>query len=368
MNLHATAAHILSEPEYGARIPGRFQAILSRCALLLFLAMIPGLASDRTDIIILKNGDRLTGSIRKVGQGILELKCDHGNGRYRIYWDQVERIESKKVVSVELSSGTRVRGSLSHEPNSPEEHIVQGTGGEEVRFRLPEVAMMHEGERGFWGHFDGNFGAGYTLAKANDTQQFSLNGGVNYYADKFVANGSLDALFSSQKGASNTERYHGAAYLYRVLKGNWFVYGGADFLHSDELQLDLRSVALGGAGRFLRRDSKHSIGISGGAGWNREVYFNPVIGNQNTPEALFAGRWNVYNLLDDNLNMINGLAVYKSLSQGSRTRFDLDSELRWGLPKHLYFNVKFANNYDSSPLGKTPKNDFVFSTGFGYAP
>ena len=289
----------------------------------------PAYASDRTDIIVLKNGDRLTGAIRHVGEGILELKCNHGSGRYKVYWDQVERIESKKVVSVELSSGARIRGSLSHKPDFPEEHIVRDEQGREADFTLPEIVVMHEGQRGFWGHFDGSLDIGYTLTKSNNTQQLSLNGNLIYNADKYVANGSVSTLFSSQTGASNTERYQGDAYLFRILRGNWFVYGGAGFLHSDELQLDLRSVVVGGAGRFLRRDSKHSIGISGGAAWNREVYFNPDTGNQNTPEVLFSAQWNAYNLLGDDLNLINELVVYKSLSQGNRTRFDADIELRY---------------------------------------
>lgn len=227
---------------------------------------------------------------------------------------------------------------------------------------------MHEGERGFLGHFDGSLDVGYSLTKSNSTQQFSLNGTLIYNAEKYEVDTSLNALFTSQTNASNTERYQGGAYLHRVQRGKWYAYGGAGFLHSDELQLDLRSVVVGGISRYLRRDSKHSIGIGGGAGWNREVYFDPDIGNQNSPEPLFAAQWDAYNLLGDNLNLINELVVYKSLTQGNRTRIDLDVEFRYSLPKHFYLNFQFSDNFDSSPIGNTPRNDFVFSTGFGYSP
>ena len=45
-------------------------------------------------ILVLKNGDRLTGEIRQMNSGILDFKCDYGDNHFKIYWDQIKYLES----------------------------------------------------------------------------------------------------------------------------------------------------------------------------------------------------------------------------------------------------------------------------------
>lgn len=329
-------------------------------------ASIPAWGSQRTDVIYLKNGEKLTGEIRLFQDGILQFKCDFGEGRFNIYWDQIVRLETKKILTVELTSGERMRGTVTTKPSG--EMTVQDLSGRKLEFSLPEVAWMHEGERGFLGHFDGNLDAGYSLTRSNTTQQISLNGDLLFNSVRYLAKASFGMIVNTQDDVDATQRYQGELTLQRMLGEKWYAFGAADFLQSDELQLDLRSVLGGGVGKIIKRDFRHSFTLGGGAAWNREIYFNPDISNQNSPEAVFVVRFDAFNLLDDNLDLINQMIVYKSLSHGSRTRIDLNVGFRWSLPKHLYFNTSFSNNFDSSPIGDTSRNDFVLTTGFGWSP
>jgi hypothetical protein len=342
------------------------------CVALLFVFLVglvpSGLASDRTDIIVLKNGDRVTGQIRRMQYGILDVKCDWGDSSLKIYWDQVKHIESDRMLSIELSAGGRFRGTLEKKADGSEGLVIRDQEGSKEELRLSEIAYLHEGVGGPRGRIDGSLDVGYSLAKSNSTQQLTANGTLIYETEKWVSISRASALFAGQTGANDTQRYSIDSGLKRVMRNNWFLAGGIDFLHSTELQMDLRSVALGGIGRYFRRDSKHLFYVLGGAAWNNENYSDPEIPNQNTPELTGSTAYNLYNLLGDNLNLINQFSAYKSLTQGSRFRFDIDLELRWSLPKHLYFNVTFKDNYDSSPIGDTPKNDYLFTTGFGWSP
>lgn len=248
------------------------------------------------------------------------------------------------------------------------EMVVEDMGGKEVTFRMPEVAWMHEGASGFSGHFDGSLDVGYSLTKSNSTQQLALNGNLLYNAEKYSAASSLGMLFNGQNNADTTQRYQGDLTVKRNLGARWFALGGFDALHSDELQLDLRSTLWGGVGRYLKRDHQYAFSMGGGAVWNREIYSSTEIPDQNSPEAIAIAQFDVYNLLGNNLNLINQIAFFKSMTRGSRTRLDLNLEVQWYLPKHFYFNIRFADNFDSSPVGDTPRNDFLFSTGFGWKP
>jgi putative salt-induced outer membrane protein YdiY len=323
-------------------------------------------ASDRTDVVHLKNGDKLTGEIRLVANGILQFKTDYGSGRFDIYWDQIERIETNKVIAVELSDGMRQRGQMETKPS--DEMVIKDREGNELVFDLADVAWMHEGTPGFLGHFDGSLSVGYSLTKSNNTQQFTLSGDLLYNADKYSVSSGLSMLFSSQTDTTPTQRYQGDLSYKHLLGARWYALGGFDALHSDELELDLRTTLGGGIGRYLKRNYNYDFSVAGGAVWDWENYSDPGIPDQNTPEAIASAQFNAYNLIGDNLNLTNEIKFFKSMTDASRTRIDLSSEVRWSLPRHLFFNIQLQDNFDSSPTGTAPKNDYLFSTGFGWQP
>jgi hypothetical protein len=53
----------------------------------------PALARDKTDVILVSNGDRLTGEIKQLEHGILRLGTNY-MGEVQIEWDDIVRIES----------------------------------------------------------------------------------------------------------------------------------------------------------------------------------------------------------------------------------------------------------------------------------
>ena len=58
--------------------------------ILLQLMSIPALARDKTDVVILKNGDRVTGEIKSLDRGKMSLSTDH-MGTIQIEWEEVRR-------------------------------------------------------------------------------------------------------------------------------------------------------------------------------------------------------------------------------------------------------------------------------------
>ena len=62
-----------------------------------------GLAAD--SVVVLKNGDRISGEIRKIEAGELHIDPDYGKNVFRIDWDEVERVEGNKNSIIETSQG-----------------------------------------------------------------------------------------------------------------------------------------------------------------------------------------------------------------------------------------------------------------------
>ena len=74
-----------------------------------FAACLSALGAD---VIVLKNGDRVTGSVVKKDAATLTFKSAHF-GTITLPWDQVESITTESLLHVELADGQNVQSRLS---------------------------------------------------------------------------------------------------------------------------------------------------------------------------------------------------------------------------------------------------------------
>src|SRR5271166_4549211 len=88
------------------------------CSVLLLAA--PLLARDNTDVIVMKNGDRLTGEIKGLDSGVLYVSMDYILGTSSVQWSKVHHVESKQLFVVKTQDGSVYTGTL----------ITAGTPGE----------------------------------------------------------------------------------------------------------------------------------------------------------------------------------------------------------------------------------------------
>src|SRR5262247_4039501 len=62
-------------------------------------------AKNDDDVVVLKNGDRVTGEIKGLQKGELRIKADYMAEAVRLDWARVERIESKSTFMIYLVDG-----------------------------------------------------------------------------------------------------------------------------------------------------------------------------------------------------------------------------------------------------------------------
>ena len=78
----------------------------------LLAAVIGGatpLPAQKTDVVVLPNGDRITGEIKGVSRGKLDYSTDDA-GRISIEWEKIVRVTSRQSYEVTLRSGQRLFG------------------------------------------------------------------------------------------------------------------------------------------------------------------------------------------------------------------------------------------------------------------
>ena len=78
----------------------------------LFLWAFPANAKAKTDIVTFRNGDKLTGELKSLNRGQLNLNTD-ATGTIGIEWDKVSSVVSEQRIQVEMSSGARYFGNLA---------------------------------------------------------------------------------------------------------------------------------------------------------------------------------------------------------------------------------------------------------------
>ena len=87
-----------------------------RAAVILSWAILlvgPVFARESTDVIVMKNGDRLTGEIKGLNAGVLYVSMEYILGTSSVQWSEVARLESKQLFLVKTEDGSVYTGTLS---------------------------------------------------------------------------------------------------------------------------------------------------------------------------------------------------------------------------------------------------------------
>ena len=86
---------------------------LARVGLVCLAAIVaPGvLHAQKTDVVVMVNGDAVTGEIKRLERGKLDYSTDD-MGRLSIQWTKVLRLTSRHYFEVEMSSGRKYFGRL----------------------------------------------------------------------------------------------------------------------------------------------------------------------------------------------------------------------------------------------------------------
>src|ERR1700744_2710137 len=70
---------------------------------------------EKTDIIYMQNGDKITCEIRSLEKGQLTVKADYTDSTIVIDWEKVDHIESKQDFVITDPKGHAYTGSVNHD-------------------------------------------------------------------------------------------------------------------------------------------------------------------------------------------------------------------------------------------------------------
>jgi Protein of unknown function, DUF481 len=326
------------------------------------------LAKSKDDIVVLNNGDRITGEIKRLEHGLLSFKADYMADAVSLDWKQVSRIQSKDQYVITLTSGGLYTGSLLLV--SPRlgmvENLVISAGNFTLRVRQDEVIRLLPIETRFLKQLNGSVDYGFSYTSGNSQYQSQLSANANYLKGSHNITGSTSITLNGQSGGGKTARYNFDMGYRKLLRDRWFAGGTLDFLSSEEQSLDLRTTAGGLLGRSLILTDRTIFSIAAGMVVTRERY-DPSSGLEpldTSGEALIG--LDFYTFRFKTTDITSRLLVYPSMTVPGRVRLELDSSFRIEIFKDLYWSLNLYENFDSKPPVKAKRNDLGISSSFGW--
>jgi Protein of unknown function, DUF481 len=329
------------------------------------LCAASAVAAPKTDIVLLSNGDRLTGEVKLLRQGKLTLKTDSA-GTISIEWHKVAGLQTRQRLQVQLASGELYFGSAPQLASTGKLRVEQETDHETIELPLVEIVAINPLERGkLVERLKGYLTGGYTYTKSNDTQALTLSGGLNSTLER--RRWSLDAntTVTTERGAQNSQwtQING---LYRwSLSGRWFWEAVVGAERNNELGLDLRAAVGAGFGRYLVQTGEQEWVAYAGLVPNRE---NPAGGpSKENLEALLGTRYAFFQYDTPERTVSAKFDVLPSLTDSGRVRSEASLESRYEIVKDFIFQVTVTGSYDNRP-GPDAKShtDYAVVTSLGF--
>src|SRR5687768_18599068 len=126
----------------------RVPRTLCRPAIIILLSLVCALtamAKSVDDVVVLKNGDRLTGEIKGLQRGELRIKADYMAEAVRLDWTRVERIESKSTFLIWLVDGKLVTDVMRLvAKNGSDGDFVIGSSQRPIRVQQLDVIRISQ--------------------------------------------------------------------------------------------------------------------------------------------------------------------------------------------------------------------------------
>jgi len=336
------------------------------------LAFLPNsaFARDKTDVILLKNGDRITGEVKKLENGILQVDLDYVDGSISINWLKVVRLESTELFLIQLQDGSiysaRVVSPLLS--GTPAKIEIQPVGQKALLVDRSQVVRMNQTSASLWRRFSGDISLGATYSKGNSTTQYNVGSELDYQETRWGARTSYGSNLSSSTGATTATRNQVDLIAYRLLPWkNYFYAGTAGFLQSS-VQGIQRQTELGiGLGRFLKNSNRIRFSALGGLGWQKAHYVASANGqrSQDTGVALLSSNLQVFSFKKTRFNLDASVAPALTPNTG-RLFSRVNATYYLKLFGKVDWNFSFYGNWDTQPPAQLPSSDYGTSTGLSW--
>ena len=345
--------------------------------MLVLRYLVPALVlfggSALADVVTMKNGDRLTGTLIKLDGANLILKSQYA-GQVTLPWDQVTGITAESVY-VGLKDGNVLSGAVSLEGDklqvsSTETGSVSAARAgigyirskdeqaayelEIDRFRNPRLVDLWTGFVDFGvARASGNASTSNINTSANATRTTSRDKIGVYFTSLYASARTLERSLVTANALRGGLKYE------LNLTPKVFTFASADLEFDEFQQLDLRFAPAWGLGQHVWKTDRGSFDWQAGAALNREFFATGL--NRTSGEALL-GQDFLYRLTEKT-SLREKLTIFPNITNAGEYRLNFDLSADTALWRWMSWQFTLSDRLLSDPVPGRKKNDVLFTTG-----
>jgi len=329
--------------------------------LVFFVFYLPiAFARQKTDTVILVNGNEVTCEILSLSRGVLRAKTD-SLSTVAIRWEDVKRIQSPTVFEIILSGKTAPLFS-SLTPDASGNLVL----AESAPTSLISVVSLTPIRSHFVNRFNGDFDFGYSFQKSKSTTQFNFDSDVVYNKKTTSLELELDDTLTLREQTDSTRRLQAGLTLDETLTRANFATIMGQFSNNSELNLLQRYLGGGGIGHYFVRTNRVMLSAVAGGAFSLERYAGSP--RRKEGDALLSVNNQVFKLYSPKLDISSYFRLWPSLSESGRFRIDADTKIKIEVLKDMFVSFTFFDNYDrKNPTTSKPLNDYGVTMSLGYS-
>ena len=336
------------------------------CALvagLTLLATGPAVA-EKTDEVVLWNGNTITGEVKSLQQGKLKFKTDHAGTIY-FEWEFINSVSSTNFFEVETQLGVHHYGMLAPGPEAKKLTVIGPQ--KSLILDMARVVAIMPIKKTFWGRIDGSLNVGASFTSADSILQYSIESDATYRVRKFSAKVALSLIETRQEDRNTTFKDSFDFTYTRYRKNRYFGSGLFGIDRSSELGIDFRAEVGGVYGRSFVQSSRTRLTGAMGFVVSRET----PIGEEPSGyvfSALIRGQYHFFLYNFPKTDIFVDLGLLPSITDWPRTRVEFNASLMREIVSDFTVNFSVYDSYDSDPPGEeaVANHDFGVILSIGY--
>jgi len=335
----------------------------------MMLLMLGHAHAAKTDIIVLANGNAVTGEIKALDFGSLEYSTD-SMGTVFVDWEDVVGITSNQQLQVEVSNGARYFGNLESSDERFQINVITLSGSVELETtRIIRITPIHT-EESFIQRLEGDILIGYNSQKTTEVSTMNLVGDIRYRTQQYLVGLKANSTITEQTSEETSKRASISG-NYQRFKGNrWFTDWFTGWDHDDALGIDQRLTGGGAVGRYVIQTNTHLLSLMGGLQAVHTTFIDyPIIGQEpatKDAEGRIQTRY-LYRSRNPDRRVTFTSNVFPLLEDFSHIRADTDLSISFDIISDLYFEVLLFHTYSSTPPLGAEQEDWGITTSIGYS-
>jgi hypothetical protein len=334
--------------------------------LCLFILFWNNSIAQKTDIILLENGDRVTGEIKSLEFGRLSYSTN-SMSTVSIKWNRIKAITSlDKYFRVERTDGFSLYGSLDTDTTARKILVLLDTIA--IALEREEIVRITPIEQTFLDRIKLSVKLGFNYTKSSDVAQLNFSGYIRYRTYSSLPEINWSASYTRQQDKDLTQRSDLNLKYRRYFKRKWFFDGSMGMQKNSELGLDLRLLINSAGGRNIIQTNSSLFTTQSGIQGTRE-WANSSETSHYYLEGLVGFDFYRFIYDDPEVNLTSKAHYFPGLSDWGRHRAELNIDLKWEILSDLFWVLTFYDSFDSRPLKQgAPKNDYgvTFSLEWNY--